>query len=258
MNLVDYHTHPYSHGEIDLCTVYSKEYLSKFIRKAEEREIKYLGFSDHDYLLIDLNINKLKQIINTIPFNISIGLEFDFYPGKEEEIRQVIEQYSLDYAIGSVHHIKEWAFDHPDYIDQYKDKDIDHLYTEYFQLVQKAASSGLFDIIGHIDLIKVFGYRPSKIDILVLIEPVLSEIKKQGMAIEINTNGLNKPVAEIYPSLPILKKAIEYDIPITFGSDAHSPEQTGAGIKEAACLADNLGLKKVAVFKERTMKLIDL
>lgn len=250
MYLVDYHTHPYGHGDE---IIYNEELLQKFIETAVKNEIKELGFSDHDEFSEVIDWEVLNKIINSSPIPVKKALEFDYIPGREEEIRKKIERYNLDYAIGSVHFIDGWGFDNPLYKEEYRKNDIDQIYLRYYELLNEAVKSNLFNIVGHFDLIKIFGYRPEKTDLLSIIRPILKEIKKAEMVIEINTNGLNKPVQEVYPAKFILEEAFQLKIPITFSSDAHIPERVGENIALYASLVKEIGYKELAIFTGRVL-----
>jgi histidinol-phosphatase (PHP family) len=258
--LVDYHIHPYSHGEENIKKMYSEELLKSFILEARKREINEIGFSDHDELIEDIDWKMMKEIKEEYG-KIKLGIEFDFSPDKTrlKWIKNNLKKLPLDYSIGSVHFIEDWAFDHPDYIEEYQKYNIDELYCTYFDLLKEAVSTGLFQVVGHLDLIKIFGFKPKQVKVVDLVTPVLKEVKKRGMVIEINTNGLNKPVKEIYPSINILKMAYKLDIPVTLGSDAHEPQRTGENIKMAARIITDIGYSKIAVFnnKEISLKEID-
>lgn len=246
MYLVDYHTHPFSHGEK---TDYNKDIYKKFIKRAMDMGIKELGFSDHDEYEQNIDLSIIDSLKNESDIPILKGLEIDYIPGREEEILRKINKYNLDYTIGSVHFIGNWAFDHPDYINEYNTRDIDQCYIEYFDILNKAVKSGLFNIIGHFDLIKVFGFR-SNLNIIDIIKPVLKNIKKYELVLEINTNGLNKPINEIYPSVEIIEKVHQLNIPITFGSDAHIAYRVGENILNYAKIINDIGYKEIAVFRK--------
>ena len=96
---------------------------------------------------------------NTNHIKIRTGLEVDFIEGKENEIRDFLLPLPLDYVIGSVHYLGEKTVDFgPEF---YEGKNIDKLFESYFDSVCNAIASGLFDIIGHCDLIRIYGYKPS-------------------------------------------------------------------------------------------------
>jgi histidinol-phosphatase (PHP family) len=112
--------------------------------------------------------------------------------------------------------------------------------------------SGRFDIIGHFDLPKKFGYYPSSMEkIGKMVKNIFKVAAKNKMAIEINTAGLRKPVKEMYPSLEILKMANEAGVLLTLGSDSHSPNEIAANFAEAVQLAKSAGYDKICSFNQR-------
>ncbi len=124
-------------------------------------------------------------------------------------------------------------FDHPDYQALYSRWDINELYRTYFSLIGELARSGLFDIVGHFDLIKVFGYRPAG-PVLPLAAPALQAIREAGLTVEVNTRGGYKPCAEIYPATELLQECFSLGIPATLGSDAHEAEEIGRDLAAGA------------------------
>lgn len=246
--LLDYHVHAVAHGEYD----YSPEWICKFLARAGELGLQEIGLAEHDEYRELVNRKLIEEIQGQFPaIKIRRGLEVDFIPGRERVIKEFLASGNYDYVIGSVHFIDGWGFDHPDFRQGFDSRDIDEIYREYFNLVKKAAESGLFDIIGHIDLIKIWGHRPYRHDIALYLEPVLRSIKAQGIVIEINSGGMRKPVGEIYPAPEILHMMKDLDIPITLGSDAHHPDQVGEGLQQAARLAGSAGYHKVVRFESR-------
>lgn len=247
--LVDYHVHGLAHGEF-------KHVLSDiepFVRTAAERGVNELGFTEHDRFLSKIDFNLYQQLQQLYPqVTIRIGLEVDYRKGKEEEFARLISSYAYDYVIGSVHEVDDWPFDNKNYIQEYDNWEIDQLYRRYFELVQLMAETKLCQVVGHLDLIKVFGFRP-KTDVLSYLPPVLTAIKEANMAVEINTNGWHKPVQEVYPAEAILKECFKYDIPITLSSDSHSPEQVGRDLDKAVLLAKKVGYNKIATFQQKKM-----
>lgn len=251
---VDYHVHGVSHGEYK----YSFKWLASFVEQAKKMGLNEMGFSEHDEFIGEVEVDLIREVSRLNPdIPIKIGLEVDYKPGAEDNIKQLSRSKLFDYLIGSVHIIDDWPFDHPDYQYRFNDFDIDDIYIKYFNLVHKSAKSGLFDIIGHFDLIKIWGHRPPK-NIINYVEPVLVSIKEAHLTIEINSAGLRKPVAEIYPQYEIIELMHKMDIGITFGSDAHHPSQMGLGVDEAIALAKRAGYKKVITFKQRDKKILPL
>jgi histidinol-phosphatase (PHP family) len=132
----------------------------------------------------------------------------------------------------------------------YAGKDIDRLYVVYFEQVASAAASGLFDIIAHPDLIRIYGFTPS-FDLEPLYRKLAASFKKHDVAFEINTNGRNRPIADFYPDRRYLKFFREERVPVCVNSDAHMPSRVAQYFDEAYELLRNTGYTEMAVFKDR-------
>lgn len=245
--LIDYHVHAMSHGEYE----YSLEWVEEYLNQARARGISHLGFSEHDWFLSQIDLALVRDVASrpeNQDIDIRVGIEVDYKPENEALIDSFLRTKTFDYVIGSVHHIGEWPFDHPDHKDEFLRRDIDEVYQEYYDLLQKAVNSRLFDIVGHLDLVKVWGLRPQRLQDIDLLMSLLKDIEKSGMVVEVNTGGLRKPVNEIYPSENILELLFSCNIPITFGSDAHHPDQLGDRFAEAYRTAWNVGYRKIVGF----------
>lgn len=253
--LVDYHVHGMGHGTYN----HSRDDLAAFIQTGLSVNLKEIGFAEHDWYLNKINWTNLSSIQADFPqVTVRIGLEVDYFPEREKEIAGWLMKHPFDYVIGSVHHIGDWMFDHPDCVAEYQRWDIDDLYQVYFNLVARLVQSRLFDVIGHLDLIKIFGYRPQRSQPDRMIEPVLKIIRQAGLVVELNTAGRYRPVAEVYPSEKILTRCWEHDIPITLSSDAHEPEQVGRDIGWARELARRIGYRQIATFHQRQIDFVSL
>jgi len=245
--LVDYHTHPLGHRGGG----YTEELLEQYLTAAQEQRIEEVGLSDHDQYCQDIDFELVSVVAGRFPaLKVKNGMEFDFRPDRERKIASISRRLPFDYLIGSVHEIGDWMFDHPDYQAFYSQWDINKLYRTYFSLVEELARSGLFDIVGHFDLIKVFGYRPT-VPVLPLAEKALQAIKKAGLTVEVNTRGLYKPCAEMYPAAELLQKCYELDIPVTLGSDAHEAEEIGRDLTVGRQLLYGIGYRRLATFSRR-------
>ena len=255
--LPDYHTH----------TVYSdgKSEHKSYLQQAVYSGIDELGFSDHftifptNWGVNKKNIDLLKEEVQflkdktELPVSVKFGAEVDYIPGKEVEIRSLVNSLPLDYVIGSVHFIGNWNFDNDP--EGCRNSDIDKLYENYFSLVRKAISSNLYDIIGHIDLIKKFDCYPS-FSPYEWYKKLIRTLKNKDKVVEINTNGLNKPCREMYPEKDFVKMCFQSNIPVTLGSDAHVSNEVGQYFDKATEMLKNIGYRKIASFTERkrTMK----
>jgi len=131
------------------------------------------------------------------------------------------------------------------------------LYRRYFQLVEQACVSGLFDIIGHVDVIKKFGFRP-----LEDLEPYWVEtarmLRETGTCIELNTAGRDAPVEEFYPDRRLLEICCTEGVSVTLGSDAHSPRQVGRYFAEAVAMLKEAGFRELTSFSRRNRSALKL
>ncbi|MBI5395673.1 MAG: histidinol-phosphatase HisJ family protein [Verrucomicrobia bacterium] len=181
---------------------------------------------------------------------ILLGMELDYLPGIEGELRDLQARYEWDFFLGSVHHIDGWNFDGPNGAREWAARDVDAAWERYFRLLADAARTGLYDSMAHPDLPKKFGFRPKR-DPRPLYEPFLRACAGTGAAIEISTAGLHRPCKEMYPSLEMLKIACPLGVPITFGSDAHLPEHVGRDLDKAVALAREAGYSQFCRFAKR-------
>jgi histidinol-phosphatase (PHP family) len=236
-----------------------------YARRAVEVGLTEIGFSDHSPMRQDnfdnwrMNFSQLDEYVEKVlkaqkefpQLTIRLALEVDYLPGQENWVRELAARHPWDYFIGSVHYVSDsWAIDDPQKLSEWKNRDSFEVWQIYFERLTLAAESKLFEIIGHVDLPKKFGHRPTQ-DCTPLYEKFLDAAKKNNCAIELNTAGLRKDCKEIYPSRQILKLAFQKGVPITFGSDAHAPEEVGLNFAEAIQLAREIGYKESCRFARR-------
>ena len=261
MFLPDYHIHTARCG-------HARGTVAEYIEQAIAKGLPAIGFADHlpMYWLserdrdpgIAMHMKELAGYMEEIEHNrkhhadleIMLGIEADFIPGYEKELSVLLDSFPFDYVLGSVHFIDGWGFDNPDYLAEYEHKDIDELYEKYFTLVQQAATSGLFDIIAHPDLIKKFGFRSVK-DLTAIYEATVRICAQEGVALEVNTAGLRVPAQEIYPSLALLKLCKKSGVRISTGSDAHEPHLVGYAFDQAKHLLQAAGYEDLFIIKGR-------
>jgi len=252
------------HNHTPLCN-HAQGEMQEYIEKAIASGTQYFGFSDHAPMDFDpkyrMSFNDMKGYEKDVleakkkyadKIEILLGYEVDYLKGHMDE--RVLHP-NVDYLIGSVHFIEGWGFDNPEFIGKWEEQSIDEVWQKYFDTIEEMANSKLFDIVGHLDLIKVFKYMPEG-DINTMAKNALNAIKKSEMVLELNVSGYRKPVKEAYPSLSLLKQAFELDIPITFASDAHKPEQVSMFSDEIISMARSVGYKECAYFKNRELKFI--
>lgn len=239
--------------------------VDEYIQRAIEVGIDIYGFSEHapmnfdekyrlSFVDMDAYTHEILQVKKKYKNDIHIllGYEVDYLPGYMDD--RVLKA-NVDYLIGSIHFIDKWGFDNPEFIGGWKSKNIDEIWQAYFEATEAMAKSGKFDIVGHLDLIKVFKFLP-KTDVRTLAKNALLAIKNANMVLEINTAGLRKPIGELYPSRALLEEAYALNIPITFSSDAHAVDQIGFGYDLATTLAKDIGYAQAVTFQERDRQLI--
>jgi histidinol-phosphatase (PHP family) len=257
--MVDYHMHSVlSDG---------KDTYEEMVQYAISKGLDEIGFSDHVCLkpvdwairiedipvmtrqILDLKSRYEDQI------KIRYGIEMDYFPGHEDEMRDLIETIPVDYVIGSVHFIGDWNFD----TDQslYGKWSNDKLYEKYFHLIQKAAQSGLFDIIGHIDIIKKFRIYPETIQDK-LFEETVKIIKAHNLVVELNTGGMDRPCLEFTPGQKILELCYEHQVQMTLSSDAHCATQISRHYNEAIALLSQIGFTEIVGFNNRIRRPVRL
>lgn len=253
------------HNHTTLCN-HAEGNLSSYIEAAIAQGIDKYGVSDHAPMNFDpkyrmsfeemsLYQDMVKEVQTKYQDKIDVlfAYEVDYLPGHMD--KRVLDA-DVDYLIGSAHFIDKWGFDNPEFIGKYEGADIDTIWQEYFDLIRDMAQTGYFDIVGHLDLIKVFKFMP-KGSVVSIAEEALQAIKKADMVLELNVAGYRKPCAEPYPSKALLQRAFELDIPITFSSDAHKPEQVGLYRQEIEAFAKEVGYTQCAYFKKRKRYMVN-
>jgi histidinol-phosphatase (PHP family) len=244
----DYHMHT------PLCH-HARGEPTEYAARAVAVGLHEIGFSDHAPMREDafddwhMNLSQLDKYVADVErartaypeLMIRLAMEVDYLPGHESWIRELAGRYPWDYFIGSVHYLDgEWDIDNPAKLSEWEGRDTDEVWAAYVERLEQAVESRLFDILGHIDLPKKFGHFP-KTDVVPRYERLFGVVQKAGMAIELNTAGLRKACRELYPSRAILEAAFRKGVPITFGSDAHAPEEVGCDFKQAVELARSVG-----------------
>jgi histidinol-phosphatase (PHP family) len=193
---------------------------------------------------------------------LRLGVEADYLPGHEDRVGSFLDGRPWDYVVGSVHFLREEALDlhgEPDWEawDVWRSGDPDKVWARYFETLGEAARTGMFDILAHPDLVKVWGSgvpRPDG-DPRRFYERAMDGIAASDVAIEVSTAGLRKPVGEIYPAADFLEMCLDAGRPVALSSDAHLPEHVGFEYERALDWLDGLGVRELAVFEGRSRRL---
>lgn len=238
--------------------------MTEYVERALSVGLSEIGFSDHlpfphkrdsgyTMALEELPdyVEEVERLRKQYPkIRIKLGIEADYFPDLEKETEKLIKAHPFDYVVGSVHFIDGWGFDISEQKEGWKGKDVDGVYRKYFKLLRQSATLSFFDIIGHTDLVKKFGHRPS-VALEQEIEATARCFKEAGVSVEINTSGLRKPVGEIYPSAILLEAYYTQGVPIVFGSDAHEPKEVGQDFDQALLFARKTGYTEALVYEQR-------
>jgi histidinol-phosphatase (PHP family) len=189
--------------------------------------------------------------------DLRLGIEMDFIPGREDRIANVLDGRDWDYVVGSVHFLRDHSLDTEDYSVWGAGESAERVWGRYFETVAASALSGLYDIIGHPDLVKVWGSAapmPDR-DPRYFYEPAVEAFAEAGVAVELSTAGWRKPVGEQYPAVPFLEMLIDAGCPLALSSDAHTPAQLGHEYERAVELLQSLGVAEITVFERRRRRL---
>lgn len=188
---------------------------------------------------------------------IKLGLEMDFVPGREDRIASVLDSQPFDFVLGSVHFVGDGSVDDDRYDVWRSDSDPDKLWRRYFETMAASASSGLYDIISHPDLIKYWGgARPQPTrDRRFFYEPFVEAVADRAVAVEVSTAGLRKPVGEIYPADELAEMLVDAGAVFALSSDAHEPEQIGFAYEATVAKMGEWGIAEIAVFEGRERRM---
>ncbi len=266
--LTDYHLHLRSDAhEASAREHFTEANAQRYRSAASERGIEELGVSEHIY--------RFEQALSIWqhPFwasyahddldaycsfvrehtDLRLGIEADYLAGREEQTANVLQARAFDYVVGSVHFVREGALDMDEFSVWEASRSPEQIWRRYFSTLGEAARSGLFDVLAHPDLVKYWGSaRPlPEGDLRRYYELAIDGIAESGIAVEVSTAGLRKPVKEIYPAPAFLAMCLEAGAPVALSSDAHSPEDVGAGYERALELLDELGVRELCVFERR-------
>ncbi len=261
----DYHTHT------PLCR-HAEGAPEAFVDAALRQGLSEYGISDHapaipepfdDWRMLESELPEYQRWIGRARAHaagriaVRCGLECDWLPGCEAWIGQLSSRFDWDYLIGSVHYLGDWDFDNPKWLGRWAQADVEAVWGHYWQAYAEMAASGLFDILGHPDLVKKFSRVPTG-DLNRFYEPAIDAIATSGCIIELNTAGWHKPCAEAYPAPRFLELACSAGIGLVISSDAHAPSEIGRDFPEAADLARAAGYRETVLLEKRRRKSIPL
>jgi histidinol-phosphatase (PHP family) len=270
--LTDYHVHlrPDDEGT-PAAEYFTAANADRYRATASERGIAELGVAEH--------VHRFAQALDVWdhPFwrasaiddldaycafvrgqtDLRLGIEADFVAGREDRMGTLLDARDWDYVVGSVHFLRDAAVDMRGDWDVWRSSDPDKVWARYFETLGEAARTGMFDVLAHPDLVKLWGKGAPAPDgdLRRFYELAMDGIAESDVAIEVSTAGLRKPVGEIYPAAPFLEMCLEAGRPVALSSDAHLPEQLGHEYERAVEWLAGLGVTELAVFERRQRRL---
>ena len=249
--------------------------VERFVERARERGVDEIAFTEHVYYFAQTReVWALPYQLERCTFDldaycdvileakrrglpVKLGLELDYVGERQERLSELVGGYPWDILLGSVHWLDKRSVDaSPDLGDAvWASGSTDDVWRAYFAALGELASARAIDVLAHPDLVKIFDLRPSRPLIEMLYSEVAGIIAAAGVAIEVSTAGLRKPVGELYPDPYLLEECVRLGVPVTMASDAHQPDLVGEDYDRALELMRAAGVAEVAVFEGRQRRM---
>jgi histidinol-phosphatase (PHP family) len=269
--LTDYHVHLRPDDpDASPAEYFTTENVDRYLEAAGEAGIDELGVSEHvDRFTAALGIwdhpawrdNARDDLADYCAFvrstPLRLGIEMDYLAGREDQIAGLLEAHEFDYVVGSVHFIRDRAVDWDVYDIWETIGDPDRVWKLYFDALEAAIRTGLYDILAHPDLVKIWGdQRPApERDPRFYYEPAVAAIAESGIAVEVSTAGIRKPVGELYPADGFAEMCVDAGAAFALSSDAHVPEDVGRDYDRAVKRMREWGVGEIAVFERRRRRM---
>ncbi|MDQ2700942.1 MAG: histidinol-phosphatase HisJ family protein [Actinomycetota bacterium] len=244
--------------------------IERYVAAADAVGVTDLGCAEHMYRFTEAlkvwshpfwdewaldDIDMYCDVVGASP--VKLGIEADYVFGAEDKLDNLLSPRPFEFVVGSVHFIGDQSMDTEEFTVWDDRSDPDEIWRRYFETLAHAARSGLFDILAHPDLVKVWGRArqlPSK-DMRFFYEPAIEAVADTGITVEVSTAGLRKGAGEIYPAPAFMEMCVEAGATFTLSSDAHEPAQIGFEYDRALEFLDTHGVTELAVFEDRVRRL---
>ena len=256
-----------SHSHTPLC-MHADGEPTEYAAVAEQRGLKGLIVTCHNPMAnqfsarVRMREDQFDDYVNLVErtrqewegrVDVRLGLEADYFEGHEAYLEKQLQSADFHFVLGSVH----------PQIDEFREKywldDLHEVQRIYFRLLAQSAETGLFDSLAHPDLIKNFTSKMWQPDVIMDdICAALDRIAATGVAMELNTSGVNKTISEMNPFPSMLVEMQKRGIPITRGADAHTPSRVADGYETAMQLLKKCGFTHVNYFTNRKRQEVEI
>ena len=250
-----------SHMHTPLCK-HARGPLSAYAERALEVGLRGITFTCHSPMPdgwdagLRMTLAQLPEYVDMVEearvefagrVEVRLGLESDFFPGLEGWIEDIHSRADFSTILGSVHALTK------EFKARYLNGATRLEYEKsYFENLADAAETGLYDCLSHPDIVKIAHPKQYNVaDHMDAIRRVLDRIAATGIAMELNTSGLNKSYPEMNPGMAMLSEMAQRDIPVVIGSDSHDPHRVGADFEAALNNLRDAGYERVSYFIER-------
>jgi histidinol-phosphatase (PHP family) len=263
--MIDLHTHHrrcgHAHGD-----------LVDYVRAAVDLGLVAVGLSDHAPLLVGtadeprpgMHMPRsafsayLEEAVGLQRgedrVEVLVGVEADYVAGTEDAYATLLADPRLDYVLGSVHYFDGYhVYDPARWLGA---DDVDAVHLRYHQHVRAAAATGLFDVMAHVDAVKGLGRFASR-TIDAAWDETVRVLADAGVAVEINTSGYRK-CGEPFPSWEVVERLHAAGVPLTYGSDAHRPNEVHHAWASVQAGLRAIGVTELAVVRGRRRTMVPL
>jgi histidinol-phosphatase (PHP family) len=265
--LTDYHMHLVDDDDPYTDEVFSLQHVQRYVDAARGAGIDEIAFTDHVFRFrqarawFDHDLWQKDAVADLDTYHgavtsardaglpVKVGLEVDYLGGREGQIGELLDGRPWDLLLGSVHWIAGLAVDW-ELAPVWERHSIAEVWQLYVDAVCRAAASGLFDVMAHPDLAKVFGHRPDPKPIR-LYEDMADSFAAAGVCAEVSTAGYGRVLGELYPDPELLGVLHRREVPVTLASDAHAPGQVGRHFDRALAALRDAGYRTITVFDRR-------
>ena len=286
--MLDYHVHLWPHPERDDPADLTIERLGQYCERARAAGVEEIALTEHFFRftqgrrVVDgfwadepderlrsymeryfdhhstADLDRYVEIVvaaKRAGLPVVAGLEVDYYPGQMENVSALLDGYPFDVLLGSIHWLGTWMFDivsSPEQMEQWDVRGDAAAWRAYAQAIEEMAGSGACDVLAHPDLVKVTG-RPVATAIVDEVEDRIADAAAScGLAAEISSAGLHKPVAEAYPSASLLDRFHRRGVPVTTASDTHGITRVADAAPHLHSMASAAGYSTLRAWRGRS------